>query len=304
MWGRMYARSVTNALLAVPNLTTGGPSPALDRFAERVGSTGITLLDRSVDLDHGRSVHTVAGQQGALASGLAEALIEFTRAGDLRGLDGVHPHVGLVDVAPIVYLSERDRGAACAEALVLAARLGEGGVPVILYGELAGGLTRAEIRKGGLEELRERVDSGEMKTDFGPHDLGPRIGATMVGARQPLVAFNLILGQDVGLDDARVLAAEIREGGSIGLPGVRALGLELKSKGRVQLSMNLERPGECGIQEVCEACSDRIDIEHGELIGLAPRAVIDRIPSNLPMPGLDPDVQSIEGSLRLSGIRH
>ena len=133
---------------------------------------------------------------------------------DLTAPRGRAPARRRVDVAPIVYLDDADRGAACAEALVLADALGREGLPVYLYGALAGGRTRAELRRGGPEALIART-----APDYGPPRLHPTAGAVLVAARAPLVAFNVELAPPATLEDARAIAALIREGGPEGLPG-------------------------------------------------------------------------------------
>ena len=171
---------------------------------------------------------------------------------------GQHPHVGAVDVLPIVYLDPAMRGAACAEALVAAAGIGEDlGVPVFLYGELAGAdrgatRTRAALRRGGVDGLRERMRRGELRPDFGPLSAHPTAGAALVGARGPLVAFNLELAPPAGVERARSIARLIREGGPEGLVGVRAIGVALR-EGVGQVSMNVERPSDVPLREVVEA---------------------------------------------------
>ncbi len=127
-----------------------------------------------------------AAQASARIDVMSEAVAGVAR--------GEHPHVGALDVAPVVYLEESSRGAACAQALVIADRIGdELQIPVFLYGELAGGRTRAQLRSGGSAGLAERIAMGEVAPDFGPARLHPTAGATLVGARAPLVAFNLQL---------------------------------------------------------------------------------------------------------------
>ncbi len=293
---------MSSTLLAVPNLTVPNEESALKPFREALRGKSTVVLNQSYDADHGRSVHSLAGKQGTLAADLAQAIAAVTSDGDLRDQAGVHPYVGLVDVAPIVYVHDEDRGAACAEALVLANLVGKAGIPVFLYGELSGGRSRSDLRRGGLEGLIARAQLGELMPDFGPAEITSKIGATLVGARAPLIAFNVVLSSDSNVDDARAVASTIRDGGEEGLPGVRALGLELSKQGLVQVSMNLERPYEAGPREVFEAISARVKVDHGELIGLAPSRVIASIPDALAMPGLDPDLQSIEGSLRFNSI--
>ena len=161
---------------------------------------------------------TLAGEPGSLAQAVANGAAEAIRQVDLDAHAGIHPRVGAVDVAPIVYLDPEDRGAACAEALVLGDLLGdELELPVFLYGELAQGRTRAELRRGGPEALAQRIDAGELRPDFGPHRLHPTAGAVLVAARPPLIAFNVELAPPATLEDARAIAAAIREGGPEGL---------------------------------------------------------------------------------------
>src|SRR5262249_38246036 len=154
--------------LAVPNVSEGRDQLALQRIAEAFGP-GLIYL--SSDHDHHRAVFTLAGAPGELHGAVASAARAIVEQVDLRAHEGVHPRVGALDVAPIVYLRDSDRGAAAAEALVLADELGELGIPVFLYGELGGGRTRADLRKGGPERLQQRIEAGELSPDFGPHEL-------------------------------------------------------------------------------------------------------------------------------------
>ena len=149
----------------------------------------------------------------------------------------------MLDVAPIVYMDDDERGPACVQALVLADRLGtELQIPVFLYGLLSGGrVTRAAIRKGGPTNLQRRIDAGELRPDFGPRRLHPRAGAVLVSARPPLIAFNVELAPPATLETAQRIAALIREGGPEGLPSVRAIGLTLPHReGIAQVSTNVE----------------------------------------------------------------
>jgi glutamate formiminotransferase/glutamate formiminotransferase/formiminotetrahydrofolate cyclodeaminase len=229
----------------------------------------------------------------------------MNRAGIDAAHTGQHPHVGSVDVVPIVYLEEQARGAACAEALVVADRLGEElEVPVFLYGELTGtdpdsSVTRAQLRRGGVAGLGVRLagdGEGGLQPDFGPSRMHPSAGATLVAARPPLVAFNLQLAPPSSNDDARRIAALIREGGDEGLAGVRAIGVAL-SAGVAQVSMNVERPLEVSLGMVVEAVARHAEIASAELVGLAPRAALDDFPPGIPMPGFDPARQLIENAL-------
>jgi len=229
---------VTRPLLAVPNVSEGQDQELIDAVAQAFDAR---LLDVHSDPDHHRSVYTIAGRPGELAPAVLAGAREASRRIDVAEHQGAHPRVGAVDVAPIVYLDERDRGAACAEALVLADMLGvELELPVLLYGELAGGRSRAGLRAGGLGALASRIENGELRPDFGPSRLHATAGAVLVASRPPLVAFNVELAPPATLEDARAIAAVIREGGSGGLESVRAIGVWLAERGRAQVSTNVE----------------------------------------------------------------
>jgi glutamate formiminotransferase/glutamate formiminotransferase/formiminotetrahydrofolate cyclodeaminase len=331
-------------LLAVPNVSEGRSPEAIARIGEafvaqaRAGmpasaadavppSTGpdaqTRLLDVHSDADHHRSVFTLAGRAPQLAASLVRgaaaaigSIDVVERASGAPEEAGAHPHVGAIDVIPLVYLDSRARGAACAEALVVGERIGsELGVPVFLYGALAGdtpGRTRAELRRGGIAGLTPRMSAdstnerGERKAhggdplrpDFGPPEPHPSAGATLVAAREPLVAFNLQLQPPATLQDARRIAAQIRDGGEHGMPGLRAIGVAL-SRDVAQVSMNVERPLELPLGEVVRAVAKLAPVASAELVGLAPRAAFDGFPAELPLPGFDPDRHLIENALSL-----
>jgi glutamate formiminotransferase len=261
----------------------------------------VRLLDVHSDADHHRSVFTLAGAPGelsdALMRGAAEATSRIDVMSDRDTRRGEHPHVGAIDVVPVVYLNNAARGAACAEALVVADRIGEElDVPVFLYGALADGRTRAEVRRGGAMRLAERMRSGELEPDFGPGKLHPGAGATLVAAREPLVAFNLLLAPGATVGNARRIASLIREGGEQGLLGLRAIGVEL-SGGVAQVSMNVERPLDVSLAKVIEAVGRYAEVRSAELVGLAPRAALEGFPEDVPMPGFDPACHVIENAL-------
>jgi glutamate formiminotransferase/glutamate formiminotransferase/formiminotetrahydrofolate cyclodeaminase len=297
--------SVSLPLLAVPNVSEGRDASVVQAISRAFSGEGVSLLDVHCDFDHHRSVYTLAGPPGALPdallAGAAEAITRIDVMGDSHAQRprGEHPHVGALDVAPIVYLEESSRGAACAQALVTADRIGhELAIPVFLYGELAGGRTRAQLRSGGVAGLARRIASGELSPDFGPAQLHPTAGATLVAARPPLVAFNLQLAPPATIADARRIAALIREGGAEGLPGVRAIGVRLVGEGDVeeiaQVSMNIERPYEIPLALIAERVRAHAPIASGELVGLAPRAAFADFPDDIPLPGFDPAVRLIE----------
>jgi glutamate formiminotransferase len=201
---------------------------------------------------------------------------------DLGSHEGIHPRVGVVDVAPVVYLSDEDRGRACAEALVLGDLLGqELKLPVFLYGVLGGGRTRAELRRGGPQKLGERIAAGELRPDFGPERLHPTAGAVLVAARPPLVAFNVELAPPATLDEAKAIAAAVREGGAEGLPSVRALGLWLERRQVAQVSINVEDHRAVPLAVVIGSIARHTQIAQAELVGLAPRAAFAGFPEGI-----------------------
>jgi glutamate formiminotransferase / 5-formyltetrahydrofolate cyclo-ligase len=291
-------------LLAVPNVSEGREQATVQAIAHAFTAHGTArLLDVHSDADHHRSVFTLAGAQGELSSALlAGARVAVERIDVGVGRDpadiGEHPHVGAVDVMPVVYLEAAQRGAACAEALVVAAELGdELGVSVFLYGELAPGRTRAELRRGGVGRLAERLSTGELRPDFGPPRLHPTAGATLVAAREPLVAFNLELAPPASVDDARRIASLIRGGGPEGLEGVRAIGVPLRGGSVGQVSMNVERPLELPLRAVVEAVRRHAEVTCAELVGLAPRAALEGFPADVALADFDPGVHVIENAL-------
>ncbi|HEY2637356.1 MAG TPA: hypothetical protein VGI54_08225 [Solirubrobacteraceae bacterium] len=286
------------ALLAVPNASEGRDPAAVEALAGAFARPeGVRLLDVHTDPDHDRSVFSLTGPPPALAEALAAGAEEAMARIDLRARGGVHPHVGAVDVAPVVFTEEADRGTACATALVAAELLGRLGLPVFLYGALAGGRTRATLRRGGVAGLGARVAAGEVAPDFGPRALHPSAGAVLVAAREPLVAFNLALAPPATVEDARAVAARVREGGEDGLPGVRALGLELAEQGIVQVSLNVEDHRRVTLAEVVAAVRRHVPVAAAELVGLVPAAALAGFPDDLPFPGFDPARHTLESAL-------
>jgi glutamate formiminotransferase len=286
-------------LMAVPNASEGSDPRVLELL--RAAFAPARCLDVHSDPDHGRSVFTLAARQGELARGLVAGARAAVEAVDLTRGGGRHPHVGALDVLPVVYLDEERRGAACAEALTAAGLIGEElGVPVFLYGELAtdpAHFERADLRRGGPAALAERMERGELRPDFGPARAHPTAGAILAAARPPLVAFNVDL--DTGdVELARAVAAEIRESAPGGLPGVRAIGLMLDDRGRAQVSTNVHDHRATPLAAVVEAVRARAPVAEAELVGLAPRAAFDGFPADVPLRGFDPARHLIENALR------
>jgi len=270
-------------VLAIPNVSEGRDATTIEAIGAAFDAR---LLDIHSDPDHHRSVFTLAGGPGSLAGAVLDGAAEVVRRIDVNRHVGIHPRVGAIDVAPIVYLDPADRGAACAEALVVGDLLGEElELPVFLYGELAAGRTRAELRRGGPAGLAGRIEAGELRPDFGPRRLHPTAGAVLVAARAPLIAFNVELAPPATVEDARAIAARIREGGAQGLPAVRAIGLWLDARGVAQVSTNVEDHRAMPLARVVEAIARHATPSRAELVGLAPRVAFDGFPDDLPVSG-------------------
>ena len=259
-------------LESVPNFSEGRSRETIDAIGAALGHAA-RLLDVHADPDHNRSVFTLVGSEAELVDSLLAGIRVAKERIDLLRHEGAHPCVGAADVVPIVPVQPHDMERAKRVAVELAGRLGEElALPVFLYGELGQGRGPAFFRAGGLEQLRERVEVGELAPDFGPSQLDERSGAVLVGARRPLIAFNVNLRGDLGA--ARAIAAAVRERDG-GFPGVRALGLDLPRAGLVQVSMNIEDWEAAALQDVLE----RIELEASaldaevlgsELVGLMP----------------------------------
>jgi len=285
-------------LVADPNLSEGRDEAVMQRLAESFAPA--RLLDVHADADHDRSVYTFAAAQGELAVGLVSLARAAREEIDLAGHSGLHPFVGALDVMPVVYLDEARRGAACAEALTAAGRIGaELELAVILYGELATRpehVERADLRRGGWRELARRLGAGELVPDFGPAAADPRAGVVLATARAPLIAFNVDLASD-DLELARRIAAEIRESGG-GLAGVRAIGLALAARGRVQVSTNVHDHRATPLAEIVAAVRARAAVAEAELVGLAPEAALEGFPSDVALRGFSPERHVLENALR------
>jgi glutamate formiminotransferase len=232
------------------------------------------LLDVHADADHNRSVCTLVADEEALVAALVDGVARACELIDLRRHEGAHPRVGAADVVPVVPIRGEDMERARSTALAAAERIGdEVGLPVFLYGELAPGRGPAYFRRGGPAELQRRLDAGEVRPDFGPARLHPSAGGVIVGARRPLIAFNVNL-RGVGVEVARTVAALVRETDG-GFPGVRALGLELPRAGLVQVSMNVEDYEAAALHEIVEnveteARARGAELAGSELVGLMP----------------------------------
>jgi glutamate formiminotransferase len=268
----------------VPNFSEGSDEATLDAIAGAIGAhPGSWLLDRTADHDHGRSVYTVAGYPGRVMSAIEAAVGVAIERIDLRAHAGHHPRLGAVDVIPFVPLGDTTMEQCVVGARTFAARLAERfDLPVYLYREAALRPDRyvlADIRRPGFEGLAEWMAQPGGEPDFGPDRPHPSAGATVVGARPFLIAWNIQLST-TDLSVARRIAGRIRERDG-GLPAVQALGIDLASQGCVQLSMNIIDHERTPIWRVWEeagrlAASEGVSLLDSELIGLVPaKALID-----------------------------
>jgi glutamate formiminotransferase len=277
-------------LEAVPNFSEGRDVAVIEELRTALSGPA-RLLDVHVDADHHRSVFTLVGEPAELVETLLRGIASARERIDLRRHEGAHPRIGAADVVPIVPIRRGEMAAARETALELGRRIGdELSLPVFLYGELAPGRGPAFFRRGGPEALSARLAAGEVAPDFGPDELDPGAGGVIVGARRPLIAFNVNLRGDVSA--AREVAALVRETGG-GFPGVRALGLDLPRAGVVQVSMNVEDFEAAALHEIVarvalEATARGAEVIGSELVGLMPAgAALTAAGSALRIEGFD-----------------
>jgi len=267
-------------LECVPNISEGRRGNVIDACVEAASTPGVRVLDVSSDPDHNRTVLTLLGEGDDLVRSVAALAAAAIDRIDVSEHAGVHPFLGAVDVVPFVPLEAAQMPSAIDAALRAADALAALELPVFLYGDAASDAKRtalADHRRGGLARLGERMASGEWLPDRGPNRLHPAGGAVCVGARPPLVAFNLLLDTDQ-VAAAKRVAASLRESGG-GLPGVRALGFLLESRGQAQVSVNLTDCDRTSLLDVVRradelAAAAGVRVVETELIGLAPRRVM------------------------------
>jgi glutamate formiminotransferase / formiminotetrahydrofolate cyclodeaminase len=272
----------TPLIECIPNFSEARRPEIIDQIAAAIQSVGeVKLLDRSSDLDHNRTVLTFAGTPSGVEEAAFRAIKTAAELIDLDQHTGAHPRIGATDVCPFVPLSNASMEDCIAIAQRLGQRVGsELGIPIYLYEAAA---TRPErtnlenIRRGQYEGLKAEIESKpERKPDFGPSKL-PEAGATVVGARNPLIAFNVYLTTD-DVDIAKKIAKAVRQS-SGGLRYVKGLGLLVD--GRAQVSMNLTNFRETTVARVVEfvrreAQRNGVAIHHSELVGLIPQdALVD-----------------------------
>lgn len=279
---RRHSPGRSPVIEAVPNVSEGRRADVIDALRSAVsGVSGVLLLDSSADASHNRSVYTLAGTAAALHEAVMRLFHIAVARIDLRQHQGVHPRIGAVDVVPFIPLDgstmedcvDLARRVACSVADAYA-------LPVFLYEEAA---TRPErrrlewIRKGQFEGLADKMPQAAWRPDFGPSSPHVSAGASAIGARRPLIAFNVNL-EGGSREIARSIAEEIRES-SGGLPCVKALGLWLETQGVAQVSMNLtdftRTPIARAFDAVVRAAHARdVQVRESELIGLIPEAAL------------------------------
>jgi glutamate formiminotransferase / 5-formyltetrahydrofolate cyclo-ligase len=288
-------------LVAVPNFSEGRSERVCDALEATLGAHA-RILNRHFDHQHNRGVYTLAAEPQKIVEAMVAGAEHAMDLIDLRGHQGAHPHIGALDVAPAVWQTDALHDDAVAAARETGDRLAALGIPVFFYGELASSEERRErafFRRGGPAELARRMESGELEPDLGPGEPHPSAGATLVTAREPLVAFNVELDTS-NPEIARAVAAELREAGG-GLPGVRALGLPREGE-RTQVSVNVHDPKAVPLAKVVAEIT-RLAAEHGarpieaELVGLAPEAALIGYPDEPPIRGFDPLSDVIENVL-------
>jgi glutamate formiminotransferase len=250
-------------------------------MAAAVCSAGARLLDVHSDGDHNRSVFTFVGTAGEMELAAVLLAREAVARIDLRVHTGVHPRIGAIDVVPFVPLGGSTMGECVSLARCTGAAVAdETGVPVFLYGEAATDPARASLaalRRGGLDALGTRIGREGWVPDFGPPRLHPAAGACCVGARGPLVAYNVSL-ESTNLDIGRRIASALREKNG-GPRGVQALAFFLERKGCVQISMNLTDIESTSVPEAFRRVSDLaraagVQIGSSEIVGLASRRAL------------------------------
>jgi glutamate formiminotransferase len=272
-------------LECIPNFSEGKRRDTLERIVEELRNIGgVKILDYSMDPDHHRSVITFIGSPEDVEKAAAASCDKAVELIDMRKHAGAHPRNGAVDVVPFVPIQDMDMK----EAVEVAHRFGRAfaernNIPVYFYAEAA--LTPARkrlpfLRTGGYEKLKEKIHDPHWLPDAGPTIFNPRSGATAVGARIPLIAFNINLDTD-DIKIAKIIAKSIRQS-SGGLQCVQAMGVLLKSRNIAQVSMNLTNYKKTSIRTVFDTVKEKaaafgVDILESELIGCLPRDAMEGI---------------------------
>lgn len=268
----------------VPNFSEGRDKEILEKILDEIRRVdGVKLLDYSMDKDHNRSVVTFIGEPENVIEAAFAACKIASGLIDLRNHKGEHPRMGATDVIPLIPISDVTMDECVGFSRELGKRIGEElGISVYLYEKSAAKAARqnlAEVRKGQYESMATKLKEDDWTPDFGPMELNLSAGVTAVGARMPLVAFNINLAT-TELEIAKKIAKVIRASGG-GFSYCKALGLEIKEKGIVQISMNMVDYTKSSLFRVFdtverEARRYGVNVIGSELIGLVPQnALID-----------------------------
>ncbi|MCD6142081.1 glutamate formimidoyltransferase [Candidatus Bipolaricaulota bacterium] len=282
---------------SVPNISEGRRRDVVEEIVAAAAGPGRRVIDYSLDPDHNRAVITIVGTPDGIEDGIVGLTGRALALIDLRRHTGAHPRMGAVDVVPFVPV----RGVTMEDCVEISRRVGarlaaEYDLPIYLYEESARSPARrdlAAIRKGEFEGLAEKMLLPEWAPDFGPARPHPSGGATAVGAREFLIAYNIELSTS-DLSIAKRIARAVR-GSSGGLRYVKALGFPLEDKGIVQVSMNLTNFRKTPILRVFElvqreAARYGVNVTRSELVGMAPRqAIYDVAAMSLQLDSLSPD---------------
>ena len=268
----------------VPNFSEGRNNEIIEQIVEEVRKVkGAKLLDYSSDEDHNRTVVTFAGEPEAVENAAFNLTMKASQLIDMRNHKGGHPRMGATDVIPFIPIKDITTAECVEISKRVAKRIGdELSIPVYLYEDSASYPARrnlSDIRKGQYEGFFEKIKEEEWKPDFGPQEMNAKCGCTAVGARFPLVAFNVNLGTD-NLDIATKIAKTVRFIGG-GLRFVKAMGVKLEDRNIVQVSMNLVNYEKTAVYRAfemvkIEAKRYGVPVIGSEVIGLVPmKALID-----------------------------
>lgn len=270
----------------------------VQQIVEAASIPGVRVLDVHSDADHNRSVLTLVGETAALQDAVFRATATATELIDLRAHTGEHPRLGATDVIPFIPIGDTTMAEALAAARSVAERIaGELQIPVYFYEEAAMRPERQNlenVRRKGFEELRDVIGTDDTRVpDLGPRQVHPSAGAAIVGARGPLIAYNIYLNTD-DLKVARAIARTVRHS-SGGLRFVKALGLDIPVRGQVQVSMNLTDYRRTALHTVfnlvrSEAEAYGVQITDSEVVGLIPfDALVGAARHYLRLRHFDPD---------------
>jgi len=290
----------------IPNVSEGRRDDVVAALAEAAvkAAPGVVLLDRTSDRDHNRSVLTFLGDGEPLVAAMTALVGAALAAIDLRRHQGAHPRLGAVDVVPFVPV----RGATSAECVDLAKSLGRTlaerfALPVFLYEDAATSPERqnlANVRKGEFEGLAKRMEDPAWKPDFGPSAPHPSGGAVVVGARAPLIAYNINLGtSDLAVADRIAKAIRHLSGG---YRFVKAMGVKLEARGQVQVSINMTNFEKTPLHRVFETVRSEAErsgvaVVGSEIVGLVPQAALLAAAGHYLRLEADPGPQVLENKL-------